>query len=352
MRHRTAWRSLLLAAVALLATFGLAGSAVALPAHDFKGPVFGLGARRNVLFAADSGAGIVRITSSSARLIVHLPNVVDVIALGRGRFLALTSAPRDKKLYFVRKRHVHEVANLGRYEKRVNPDGAQVDSNPFDIARAGGLRVLVADAGGNDLLLVNRKSGHINWVATLPSQDVSTQNAKDLAGCPTPPDPSNQSICDLPDTMPAEAVPTSVAVGPDGAFYVTELKGFPAPLRRSRVWRIAPNVRHVQCKGSITTNGCTVVARNLTSLVDIEFDSTGTPDVVELDEASWLAVDSFPSQATGGTIDQCDTSVMPWDCTVRQGGLTEPMAIAFTSSDALYAVIKALKAHPAIVAVP
>ena len=41
------------------------------------------------------------------------------------------------------------------------------------------------------------------------------------------PSPTLEFVCELPDRIPAQAVATSVAVGPDGAYYVGELKGFP-----------------------------------------------------------------------------------------------------------------------------
>lgn len=40
--------------------------------------------------------------------------------------------------------------------------------------------------------------------------------------------------------MPMESVPTSVAYGPDGALYVSELTGFPFPAGASTIWRVVP----------------------------------------------------------------------------------------------------------------
>jgi len=352
MSRRIASRSLLALAVGVIALVGLAPSAVALPADfSFRGPVFGLQANGGTLFVADSGRGIWRVgaTTSKEKLAVKLPGVTDVAPLKRGRMWAITSAKGDKKLYFIgRHHHVRVVANLGKFEKQVNPDGGAIDSNPFDVEALGGSKVLIADAAANALLIANRK-GDVDWVATLPSQNVSTQDIKDLVGCPTPSDPSNQEICDLPDTMPAEPVSTSVAVGPDGAYYVTELKGFPAPRDKSRVWRIDPDTRHVACKGSVTTNGCTVAKRNLTSIVDINFDSAGNAYVVELDEATWFAVEAVPSAREGGTVNQCDTTVTPWDCTAIATNLNTPIAVAFTPSDAGYVVVKSQGRHSEVI---
>ena len=190
----------------------------------------------------------------------------------------------------------------GRFEANVNPDGGEIDSNPFDVATLRHGRALVADAAANALLFV-RKDGHIDWVATLPSELVSTDNLKGLVGCPYA-DPENQEICDLPDMIPAQAVATSVAVGPDGAYYVGELKGFPAPTGASKVWRIEPGnatrrVRH-------QPPACSVVADGFTSVIDLGFGRDGALHVVEFDEASWFAVEL--GQPTGGTVNACDVT--------------------------------------------
>jgi hypothetical protein len=79
----------------------------------------------------------------------------------------------------------------------------------------------VADAANNTLLMVGPGSS-VRRVAKFPNQVVST------AGVPDFPVPF----------VPAEAVPTSVAIGPDGYAYVGELKGFPFTPGTSRVWRV------------------------------------------------------------------------------------------------------------------
>ena len=40
--------------------------------------------------------------------------------------------------------------------------------------------------------------------------------------------------------MPMQAVPTSVVRGPDGAYYVSQLTGFPFPAGGSSIWRVVP----------------------------------------------------------------------------------------------------------------
>jgi hypothetical protein len=230
------------------------------------------------------------------------------------------------------------VANIGKFERQVNPDEGILDSNPFDLAALGHGEVLVADAAANALLIAH-KSGDVDWVATLPDELVSTANAKALVGCPDVP-PEAEEICELPDEIPAEAVTTSVAVGPDGAYYLTELKGFPAPLGESRVWRIEPGTRHVHCDAAATDSPCSVVADGFTSIVDINFGPDGTAYVVELDEASWFAVEAAPDAMAGGTVNECDSTT--WTCAEHTADLPMAMAVAINEANAVFAVVMAL----------
>ena len=140
---------------------------LAVPAYDFATPVFGLAARGDSLLAADAGAGIVRLGADTGKLVVELPGVTDVAPLKDGRMWALTSAPKDRKLYRVADRQPRVVANLGKFERTVNPDEGEIDSNPFDLAKLPHGEVLVADAAANALLIANRE-GDVDWVATLP----------------------------------------------------------------------------------------------------------------------------------------------------------------------------------------
>ncbi|MFC6694588.1 ScyD/ScyE family protein [Nocardioides daphniae] len=111
------------------------------------------------------------------------------------------------------------VADLAAYEAANDPDGGGEDSNPTGLALVrGGLAV--TDSGGNDALLVNGWN-RVSTVATFPTRLV-----------PPPPFlPQDQDI-------PMESVPTSAVQGPDGAWYVSELTGFPFPPGESTVWRV------------------------------------------------------------------------------------------------------------------
>ena len=174
----------------------------------------------------------------------------------------------------------HKVANLGRYAKN-HPDPTDTennpgDSNPYGVAVARGGSVLVADAAANALRRVTRW-GRITTVAHFPVQKISTAHI---------PDPN------LPPTLPAEAVPTTVAVGPDGYWYVGELKGFPFTPRTSRIWRIKPGTTNAMCSPTKRQRTCGMVAHDFTSIIDLTFDHRGGMDVFEIAKAGVGALES------------------------------------------------------------
>jgi hypothetical protein len=306
MHHpvRAAAVRLIAAAAALSLVLPATAGADAAPKRgsiEFATPLFGMAIKRGDIFVADAGQGVVRFdqrSGSPQELVAALPNVTDVAPFREGAMHAITGGP-ESTMYRIVDGHVKTVADLWAFEEEVNPDGGAIDSNPFNVASLGGQRALVADAAANALLFVSRR-GKVDWVATLPSQVVPTKHAKRLAGCPDAP-PDLEFVCELAKRIPAEAVATSVAVGPDGAYYVGELKGFPAPTNRSRVWRIEPGTRHAECGSSPS---CSVVARGFTSIVDLSFGRDGTLHVVELDEEGWFAAEL--GQGSGGSIDACE----------------------------------------------
>jgi hypothetical protein len=312
------------------------------PNYSFATPVFGLAtAFDGSLLVADAGAGIVRLRHNRGTLIAELPTVTDVAQTWFGLF-AVTGGTTDpseetplrRKLFKVVNGHVTQLADLAAFEAAVNPDGGVIESNPFDVAALWNGSALVADAAANALLIVDHR-GSIDWVATLPTELVSTDNAKQLVGCPAGP----PNICNLPPMIPAEAVATSIAVGPDGAYYVGELKGFPAPTGASKIWRIKPHARHAECG---TSPDCTVIADGFTSIVDLSFGWNGTLHVVELDEASWFAVEN--GTPTAGTVTACKRQLGTgtWTCDVEAAGLFMPMAATVDFRGRVHVVTSAL----------
>ncbi len=107
-------------------------------------------------------------------------------------------------------------ADLAGFEATANPDGNVPDSNPYGVLALPSRRIFT-DAGGNTLNAV-AANGSIANLAVFPNRTVPF-------GAPGA-------------TVSMQAVPTSVVVGPDGAFYVGQLTGFPFPLGGANVYRV------------------------------------------------------------------------------------------------------------------
>jgi hypothetical protein len=315
-----------------------AGGARAMTTYEFATPIFGLAtAPDGSLLVADAGAGIVELRKGVGELVAELPGVTDVAPIGRGNMFALRGGGpglTTGALFRVSRGQTRQIADLYAFEAAVNPHPAAVDSNPFDVEVLSGGQAVVADAGGNDLLIVDAQ-GNVDWIAVFPNEIVSTASLKNLVGCPTP-TAGFEFVCGLPAQMPAQPVSTSVAIGPDGAYYVGELKGFPAPTGESRIWRIEPGTLHADCA---TSPACTIVADGFTSIVDLTFGPDGTLYVVELDEASWAAVE-FQLGGLGGTVNACNIST--WNCTEVATGLPMPIATATDRRGTIHVAINAL----------
>jgi hypothetical protein len=127
------------------------------------------------------------------------------------------------------------IADLTAYEVANNPDDTfypdgtpRLESNPYAVLALPSERI-VTDAAGNDLLRV-AANGEISTLAVFPQRFV---DAPPSLGLP----PGTQ--------LPMDAVPTSVALGPDGTLYVSQLTGFPFPVGApgSTAWCPVRNLR-------------------------------------------------------------------------------------------------------------
>lgn len=293
---------------------------------EFASPLFGLATAPNGdILVADAGQGIA---NRFGGLEVALPGVTDIAPIGRSSHWAtigITGPPGSdtgQGLYRVSNGRSRMIADLYDFEAAEDPDGAGADSNPFDVASLSGRSALVADAGANTLLRVSNQ-GHVEVVAIFPPEVVSLVDLKNRVGCAATPAPALAFLCEFPDFFESQAVPTSVAVGPDGYYYVGELKGFPGATGESNVWRVAPNASGVTCPSAPE---CVKVADGgFTSIIDIAVDGDGALYVTELDENGWFALEN--EVAVGGTVNMCDAA--PFSCSVQATGIPIPTAVAF-----------------------
>lgn len=132
------------------------------------------------------------------------------------------------------------------------------ESNPYGLTVDHHGNALVTDAAGNDLLRVS-PDGTAVTVARFDLEAVATDHVPDFG---------------LPPMFDAEAVPTTVTIGPDGAIYVGELKGFPFRPGTSRIWRIDPYAEDAWCSANSPdpTGSCTMYSAGYTGIQDIAFN--------------------------------------------------------------------------------
>ncbi len=154
---------------------------------------------------------------------------------------------------------VTKVLHIPRYQKQdpdpVDQDDFATESNPYGLAALPSGDALVTDAANNDLLRVT-PAGDVTTVARFDLETISTDHL--------PPG--------YPPTLTAEAVPTTVTIGPDGWAYVGELKGFPFRPGTSHVWRVDPGDEGAFCSVNTPDPACTAYAEGFTAIQDIAFN--------------------------------------------------------------------------------
>lgn len=142
------------------------------------------------------------------------------------------------------------AADLNAYEVASNPDGnTPPDSNAVGFAALDAKNWVVTDAGGNYLREVGKRGE--STVAVFPN------------GAPVP-NPFG------PGMIPPQAVPTDVVVGPDGAYYVSQLTGFPFPADGSTIWRVTRDGRVSEYATGLTT--VTSLAWKGNTLYAVQYD--------------------------------------------------------------------------------
>lgn len=174
--------------------------------------------------------------------------------------------------------------DFGDYEAENNPDGVVPDSNAYGVLALPG-RVVVADAGGNDLIQV-AANGTMSTLAVF-------------APVPRP----------TPGPPFVQAVPTTVALGPDGNLYVGQLTGGPFTVGLANVYRVP------------STGGTPVVAYSgFTNIIDIAFGPDGSLYVLE------IARNAIPNFGQGGRLvkiapDGTRTDVISGPPLIAPGGI-------------------------------
>lgn len=220
------------------------------------------------VLVADGGTGTISSLQWNGELKTVLSGIPGVAGVAtRGAWMAYTSSVQEGEgeeapivasgLNIRSPRGGTVYADLHAYEWAHNSDGGNVygvtdpasciAGVPEAAEHHGGLDAhaynvtswrgdwLVADAGANAIMRVSDR-GRISTFAVLPPIPLTITGM--VAGMLGLPD------CAIGTTVYIEPVPTGIAVGADGAVYVTTLPGFPGMVTsQGALWRINPVTR-------------------------------------------------------------------------------------------------------------
>lgn len=177
-------------------------------------------------------------------------------------------------------------SDIAAFEGANNPNGDDVHSNPFKLAAVPRGDTLVIDAGANALLSVNGAGG-IAVEATFS---------------PTP--------------GGSQAVPTSLAIAPEGTVYVGQLTGFPFVPGSANIF-------------AFDGESLSIVGTGFTHIIDLALANDGTMFVLEHDSNGLLAPGSE------GALYAFDP-VTGQRSLLLNTGLDAPTGLAFDTDGTLY----------------
>ena len=183
--------------------------------------------------------------------------------------------------------------DLGAFEELENPDQGALDSNPYSLLALPGRQVFT-DAGGNSLNAV-AANGTISNLAFFPNRTAAGATF--------------------------QAVPTTVAQGPDGQLYVGQLTGFPFPFGQANVYRVP-------------SNGGTpeIYASGFTKIIDIAFGPDGSLYVLQISSTG-----GAPPQGGTGSLIRLSPDATTRTTIVAPGeGLVAPGGIVVAKDGSIY----------------
>lgn len=164
-----------------------------------------------------------------------------------------------------------ELADLAQHEQTENPDEGEPDTNPYSLVVESPTDVVVADAGGNDVLRVDTTGPTVSTVAVLPP-----------VVSPIPAFFGEHGV------FPSQAVPTSLFPLAGGDSYaVGQLTGFPFPVGGASVWEVDGDLAPL--------------VEGFTNIIDVTQHPNGDLYVLQITEGSLL--DAEAAVQEGGAPD-------------------------------------------------
>lgn len=208
------------------------------------------------------------------------------------------------------------VADIANYELANNPDGGDVGSNPLGFIIDGN-KLVAVDAGANDLLSVNTSKNNLQAIVAFP-QDILTNPVFPPSDTPSNEPaqvPSQGEV--VRSQFPTQAVPSNVAKGPDGAYYVSQFTGFPFLEGGAKIYRVGAD------------GFPSVFADGFTQLTDLEFDPAGNLYALQYaNQSAWKG--NFDGSVIKIATDGTRTTLLSGN------GLESPSALTIGADGAVY----------------
>ena len=274
------------------------------------------GARVLVADGATGTIGLLRADGNLSTVVSGVPGLAGLAT--RGQWLAYGSSIADESteppvisasgLNLRKPNGTTTYVDIHAYEVAKNPDAINtygitdpkscaagmnytglVDAHVYAVASWAG-DWLVADAGANAVFRVTDNGG-ISTLAVLPPVPVQL-SAQDVAML-------GLGNCAIGDTYWVEPVPTGVAIGDDGAIYVSTLPGFPGEsASKGAVWQISPRTgKAVPVVSGLS--GPTGIATSGRNIYVAELFGEGVTVVRDLSKSLLVALPGALSVATG-----------------------------------------------------
>lgn len=166
------------------------------------------------------------------------------VLLGVGAFLQNPIYAENQLIAVAPNGEITQLFSLAGYEAGHDPDGLGIDSNAMDVAYAEDGSLWITDAAGN-------------WAAHLVPTDTE---GKPLEVA---------TVAVFPAVDGEDAVPTGIAVGPDGSAYVALFRCRQPTAGKGGIARVYPD-------GSFE-----IVVDSLSNPIDVGFDAFGNMYVLE-----------------------------------------------------------------------
>ncbi|BAY46438.1 hypothetical protein SAMD00079811_40500 [Scytonema sp. HK-05] len=166
------------------------------------------------------------------------------------------------------------LADFAAYEAKYNPDGSDVINNPYSMTIKGDTAYVI-DGGGNSIYSVDLNGGGIKNVTGFPTKYLDPSTLQ----YPTLPEGLTEEA--LQFNPNAQAVPTAIAVAPDGSLTVGEYTAFPYPEGKARIYSVNPDDLSIK-----------TIADGFTQLTGVAYDSEGDLYALQhINQSEWKAIE-------------------------------------------------------------